>query len=287
MPMLKLPWRLARSLDQLVDEVKAKYPGTTIWTVGDEAHQRRNSDHNSNGQGVVCAIDVVGVTQARDLWDFLAHARDPRMKYDIFNSQKMSSTISPWTPRPYTGSNPHSNHIHVSVGRGPDNYSTRADLYDDPSPWGFHGATSETGEQMLKQGDKGNGVKKIQRALFNWFRPKAKGYKPNENGSTWERALFWGIDGDFGTTTEEMVKDYQKAAQIKVTGQVDGLTSSFLMEYVPDRVDRGLTKAQADKLYASAVHKHTENTELPQSVRDAFNEHRHPNNSTGKPTQRI
>lgn len=134
-----MSWRLAKSLAQLAREVDSIWPGTTIWSIGDQDHASRSSDHNPNPQGVVCAIDVLGGKQSDALWAFLKEARDPRMKYDIHDQKILSSTVSPWQVRRYTGSNPHTHHIHISVGRGPDGHSTRPDLYDDPSPWGLTG----------------------------------------------------------------------------------------------------------------------------------------------------
>lgn len=131
-----MTWRLARSLATLSDEIQERWPGTTIWDIGDEDHRDRPSDHNPNGDGVVCAIDVLGAGIAAHLWDHLAATRDPRVKYAIHDEQIISSTVAPWTPRDYDGANPHADHIHISVGRGPSGESSRPDLYDDDAPWG-------------------------------------------------------------------------------------------------------------------------------------------------------
>ena len=130
-----MSWRLAASLATLRREITNRWPNTTIWTIGDPAHAARASDHNPNAQGVVCAIDVVGRTQATALWNQLLASRDPRIKYLIFNRQIVSATNQPWTVRPYTGTNGHLTHLHISVGRGTDGASTRPDLYDDPRLW--------------------------------------------------------------------------------------------------------------------------------------------------------
>lgn len=127
-------WKLARSLQVLADEVEARWPGTTIWSIGDPAHASRASDHNPRpGDRVVCAIDIVGPA-APIIWAHLLETRDPRLKYFIHAKRIVSSTNQPWVIRPYNG-DPHANHIHVSVGRGPDGKSTGP--VDDPSPWGL------------------------------------------------------------------------------------------------------------------------------------------------------
>jgi hypothetical protein len=115
-----------------------------VWTIGDAAHRSRPSDHNPNPAGVVCAVDVVGRTQAAAVWRHLLASRDPRVKYAIFDRQIVSTTTSPWQVRNYTGANPHTGHVHVSVGRGPSGGSTRADLYDDAAPWRLPASPSPT-----------------------------------------------------------------------------------------------------------------------------------------------
>lgn len=130
-----MSWRLAYSLEDLQDEVWARWPGTTIWTIGDAAHRSRASDHNPNQQDVVCAVDVVGRAKAGVIWDRLLAGRDRRIKYLIFDGKIVSRTTQPWTVRPYGGSNPHRDHIHVSVGDGPSGKSTGP--YDQRGPWGL------------------------------------------------------------------------------------------------------------------------------------------------------
>jgi hypothetical protein len=130
-----MSWRLARSLETLRDEVRTRWPGTTIWALGDPAHAARPSDHNPSPSPnrVVCAIDIVGKPQAQAVWNLIASTRPERVKYMIFNRQIMSPPG--WQARRYTGKNGHLDHVHVSVGRGPDGSGGRPDLYDDRSAW--------------------------------------------------------------------------------------------------------------------------------------------------------
>jgi len=127
-----MAWRLARSLEQLRKEILAKHPGTTFWTIGDAAHRNTWSDHNPNTSGVVCAADVLG-DRGLNLATFAERVRTskhPALKYVIFN-RRIANAGQPW--RPYNGDNPHSTHVHVSVGRGPDGRSTGP--YDNATPW--------------------------------------------------------------------------------------------------------------------------------------------------------
>lgn len=132
-----MSWRLAGSLQTLRAEILDRFPGTTIWSIGDAAHRHRASDHNINSRGVVCAIDVVGGDQGNALWQFILDTKPDRVKYAIWQRRIVNSTVSPWTPRHYSGSNPHETHIHISVGRGPSGRSNDPHRYDDTSPWGF------------------------------------------------------------------------------------------------------------------------------------------------------
>jgi len=94
-------------------------------TIGDAAHSSTTSDHNPDARGVVLAFDLThdpghGV-DCNKLSAQLVDRRDHRVKYliwsgRIWRSYKTSSAHpAPWTPQKYTGSNPHTKHMHVSV----------------------------------------------------------------------------------------------------------------------------------------------------------------------------
>src|SRR5688572_28860463 len=128
------PWRLAKSLEKLRSQVNEMWPDrskASDGTIGDTAHASRPSDHNPNAAGVVNALDIThdpkNGPDAGALADTLKASRDPRIKYIISNKRIWNPVISKdW--RPYTGSNPHSKHVHISVM--PDKK-----LYDDVTPW--------------------------------------------------------------------------------------------------------------------------------------------------------
>jgi hypothetical protein len=128
------PWRLAKSLEKLRSQVNETWPRrskASDGTIGDPAHASRTSDHNPNAAGVVCALDIThdpknGV-DAGKLADTLKLSRDPRIKYIISNKRIWNPSVSKdW--RPYTGSNPHSKHVHISV-------VSDKKLYDAVTPW--------------------------------------------------------------------------------------------------------------------------------------------------------
>lgn len=128
--------RLADSLVTLRDEIWSRWPKTTVWDKGDPAHAATWSDHNPNSKGVICAIDVLANGGMSLPWfaKTIVRVNPPALKYVIWNR-------SIWFPgydwSEYNGSNPHSTHVHASVGWGPDGRSTGP--YDDTTAWGIEG----------------------------------------------------------------------------------------------------------------------------------------------------
>lgn len=134
-----MTWRLAKSLDKLRHQVNARWPHRSKkcdGTIGDAKHASRSSDHNPHVKdgklGVVTAMDIThdprhGVDITK-LAEALRASRDHRIKYLICNAKICSSMKLPWKWRKYTGSNPHSLHMHVSV-------RALKSLYDSQEPW--------------------------------------------------------------------------------------------------------------------------------------------------------
>jgi len=124
------PWRVAKSLDVLLKQVNTKAPNrnkASDGSIGDAAHASRNSDHNpwivEGGVGVVTARDITHDPDrgcdAAALAEAIRASLDPRIKYIIWkrriaNSSAIGSQPA-WAWRPYTGSNPHDHHVHISV----------------------------------------------------------------------------------------------------------------------------------------------------------------------------
>jgi endonuclease G len=123
-------WRVAKSLLALRRQVDARAPRrskASDGTIGDAAHAARDSDHNpwvrDGAMGVVTAMDIThdpaNGCDAGALAESILASRDARVKYVIFNRRIASSYatggVAAWTWRPYSGTNPHSKHIHLSV----------------------------------------------------------------------------------------------------------------------------------------------------------------------------
>lgn len=130
-----MSWRVARSLDELlvqIDQLAPNRSRTSDGSIGDLRHQRETySDHNPDQYGVVRARDFThdparGANMAA-IAEALRRSRDRRIKYVIFDRRIFSATTSPWTWRPYTGTSPHEEHMHVSV--------VAAAVADNDTPW--------------------------------------------------------------------------------------------------------------------------------------------------------
>ncbi|WP_433699109.1 peptidoglycan-binding domain-containing protein [Nocardiopsis sp. CA-288880] len=220
-----MSWRLARSLEQLRGEVNATAPRRSKrsdGSIGDAAHSRTASDHNPNSAGVVCAIDIThdpaGGADMNQLAERLRTGGHPALKYLIWNRRIWSRTRAGEGWRSYGGSNPHSSHMHVSVGVGSDGRSTGP--YDNTSSWGISSThTMEDDLLGLKIGDKGDGVKAVQELARLAGRGSALGEA--------------GVDGEYGRGTAEAVRLCRKDVGSKAAkGYGDTITGHALAQLI-------------------------------------------------------
>ena len=86
-------------------------------------HQNPDSDHNT-GYAVDLTHDPESGVDCSDIFEKLKE--DKRVKYLIFNKKIWSKDKARLGNRPYTGSNPHTKHLHISINNG---------YGDDTSPW--------------------------------------------------------------------------------------------------------------------------------------------------------
>lgn len=140
--------RLADSLVVLRDQVNQQWPNRSKASDSgifpDAAHQKRPSDHNPNSADVVCAFDIThdpahGVDTYK-IADNLRVNRHPNLKYLISN-RRIAQAPS-WNWQTYSGTSPHTGHMHISVGRGPDGKSVQP--YDDKTKWSILGGDMST-----------------------------------------------------------------------------------------------------------------------------------------------
>ncbi|WP_370943992.1 hypothetical protein AB5J62_33465 [Amycolatopsis sp. cg5] len=120
-----MTWRVAKSLDVLLGQLNARAPRrsrASDGSIGDAAHATTDSDHNPwYGPGIVTARDFThdpaGGLDCNWLADVLVRSRDSRIKYVIWNWRILDTRpqFNPWCWMPYSGSNGHTHHLHLSV----------------------------------------------------------------------------------------------------------------------------------------------------------------------------
>lgn len=114
-------WRINNAFNPLNEQLEKKFPNIVIYSIGDTAHQAEPSDHNPNKYGRVNAEDFMlrnGFDHADAVWLCSWLIQDSRTKYVIFNRRIWESDTRKWTT--YTGSNPHTDHVHLSINDSAD-----------------------------------------------------------------------------------------------------------------------------------------------------------------------
>lgn len=130
--------RAARSLDRLLTQLNTLYPNrdkVSDGGIGDAAHAARESDHNPDANGVFHARDFthdpVGGLDCNWLASQLVRHNDPRIRYIIWNHKYWAPGRN-WVP--YTGTNPHTHHLHLSVDYTPDGDNGRVWTLETEEP---------------------------------------------------------------------------------------------------------------------------------------------------------
>jgi hypothetical protein len=124
-------WVIDRGLDRLRDQIDEIAPGRNKASdggIGDAAHAARDSDHNpehppppGNPDNQVDARDFThDPKRGADMGEFseaIRRSHDRRVSYVIFRRRIFSGPDGPqpWVWRTYTGVDPHTTHMHVSV----------------------------------------------------------------------------------------------------------------------------------------------------------------------------
>lgn len=136
-----MSWKLAPSLAALFAEINATWPArdrSIDGTVGDTSHAARKSEHNPNRDpnddvpdGLVTAVDIDrdGIDVKRVINALIS---DHRTWYVIYDRKIYSRTYG-FKARNYTGSNPHTSHLHVSLMQ-------RKSACADTGSWGIYKA---------------------------------------------------------------------------------------------------------------------------------------------------
>lgn len=141
-----MAWRVFSSLLVLRDQVNTLAPDRAKGADGTicDTNHPTTSDHCPHdvpgvGPEMVSALDLThdpaGGFDSYRFAEVLRSHRDKRIKYVISNHQMFSSYATSgyaaWTWRPYSGTDPHTNHVHISV--------LDAAISDDKTPWNLEG----------------------------------------------------------------------------------------------------------------------------------------------------
>lgn len=215
-------------------EVNTRFPkrekASDGW-IGDPSHAARVSDHNpcwsctGRSNGIVRAIDIDISPDGNpdlDLRTELLRVAigDPRVWYVISNGKIYSRSYG-WAPRVYTGDNPHTQHVHVSLVGAPGSGAAGDPSNFDTSPWWDEkptppplpvvsiAAIREAAKHPRRQVAPVQ-VRRVQQAL------KAHGFKPGKP------------DGIYGPTTRAAVKAYELSIRKTGNGLLDVLSGTRL-----------------------------------------------------------
>lgn len=209
-----MSWRMARSLDTLLNQVNSFAPHRrkdSDGGIGDERHQaERTSDHNPyiivKGVGVVRARDFTHAPEtgfdAYAFAEMLLKNKDPRVRYVISNGKIAGGKggPDPWHWRKYTGSNKHDHHTHVSVTENPAEF-------DETVLWNF----ANLDHEIQQQAPEANNYVAPPATL----RIKSRGALVKELQTALGMAQ---VDGFFGSNTEAVLKAYQTAHGLHADG---------------------------------------------------------------------
>jgi len=183
---------LAPSLARLRTAINTRWPNrdhTTDGWIGDEAHQARTSDHNPDPKtGVVRALDID--KDGIHVPSVLASAMvNPAVRY-VIHYRRIYHVDNLFRPQKYTGDNPHTEHVHVSIEHTKGAEASKAlwEMVEHIPAW-----------PELKLGARSVAVRQLQALL-------------NAHGASLT------VDGVFGDGTRAAVRAFQAAKRIKVDG---------------------------------------------------------------------
>jgi hypothetical protein len=227
-------WVAAPAVRALLTQADARWPNrnrAADGTIGDARHQAEpTSDHNPDGRGIVHAADLTqdpahGVDCAA-IAEAIRVRKDPRVRYVIFGRRIFLGPWSdgvqghqadPWVWQPYNGTDPHTGHLHLSIGYDAhvenDTSDWFAAVHPSPAPRPRPAPPTEDIVSQLptvRRGDVGAPVRRVQALLV-----AAGASLP--------------ITGNFLEQTEKAVRAFQQRRKLGVDGVVGDDTWAGLL----------------------------------------------------------
>jgi hypothetical protein len=118
-------WYVDKGLGTLIAQEKQLHPGLVVGTIAGMPEEDGSVDAGDFMLG-----QHFSKSDANVMSQTLVKHRDRRFGYMIWNRRIISATVQPWVWRPYTGKDPHTGHIHLTVNDKHEN---------DNSPWNLGG----------------------------------------------------------------------------------------------------------------------------------------------------
>ena len=256
-----VPWRPAKALTKLQEQVNAEYPNRSRGydgMIGDASHRARKSDHNPNDAGAVLAFDITHDPRhgfdCNVIADRMRLNKDVRLRYLIFNKRIFGNAgfvednggkAWEWGRYSRAKTMPHDHHMHVSLVRV-------AKLYDDETAWDLGAvntkdpvATEIVERPLLKRGSKDTeAIKELQGLL---------GIEP---------------DGKFGPGTKKAVREFQQSRGLEADGHVGNYTWEALVDKHPVMTAQEMVAADVEigRGKCRATTDHSTHTRLAQDL---------------------
>lgn len=222
-------WHLNPALTSWRAGVNARLPSRrkdSDGTIGDLAHQSRDSEHNRDPDGSVDAFDIdvnllgsgtqTGSAAERRLIEALKKdfEADRRSALWIHDREIASRAIDSWRERRYDGDNPHDRHVH---------WQSRPEFERDGSTWKF----THT-DALLREMNIGGG------AMLPSKNPSAK---PSEDVKFWQYmlnemgygAIMGPVDGVYGEKMAAAVNADRKARGAMPMDEITGWHGLVMM----------------------------------------------------------
>lgn len=212
-----IPWRTAKRLLTLVDEINTLYPGrnkSADGTIGDTAHSKVKSEHNPDRNGVVRALDIthdpVHGLDIEKLADRIIAERDDSLWYVIVNRNIWEN--GHW--KPYRGIDPHTGHLHISL-------YDRPDLYDKTTPWLLKGEDEMVDDNFIRAfwldlfGTEPTEQQKKQYKNKNWMVVYSE--LRNSPAAKQRREYLAQVEKDNQARAEGLIKAQQMIADLQVS----------------------------------------------------------------------